>query len=145
MPLIEQVFADYRTSGMSLKAHPVGFFREQLDKLRVTPGGRAGKNSRRPPSARRGAGALAAAAREPPGESRLRRSKTKPAWPTWSFAPNIWERYYAVARRSPAWIAHGCLENKEGVIHLVVNRLEDLSALLGDVRVHSRNFIDDGR
>ena len=39
MPLVEQVFADYRTSGMSLKAHPVGFFREQLNKSRVTPAG----------------------------------------------------------------------------------------------------------
>ena len=39
LPLVEQVFADYRTSGLSLKAHPVGFFREQLNRLRVTPAG----------------------------------------------------------------------------------------------------------
>jgi error-prone DNA polymerase len=39
MPLIEQVFADYRTSGLSLKAHPISFFRQQLDQMRVTPAG----------------------------------------------------------------------------------------------------------
>ena len=54
--------------------------------------------------------------------------------------PQIWERFYRVARGSPAWIAHGCLENKEGVIHLVVNRLEDLSHLLGELKTKSRDF-----
>ena len=54
--------------------------------------------------------------------------------------PDIWARYYQVARRSAAWIAHGCLENKEGVIHLVVNRLEDLSHLLGELKTKSRDF-----
>jgi error-prone DNA polymerase len=54
--------------------------------------------------------------------------------------PNIWERYYKIARTSPAWIAHGCLENKEGVIHLVVSRLQDLSHLLGDLKTRSRDF-----
>jgi hypothetical protein len=33
----EEVFADYRTAGLSLKAHPVAFFRDQLDRLRVVP------------------------------------------------------------------------------------------------------------
>src|SRR5262249_32095552 len=40
MPPLEQVFADYRTSGFSLKAHPLSFFREQLNQLRVTPAGK---------------------------------------------------------------------------------------------------------
>jgi error-prone DNA polymerase len=43
MPPVEQVFADYRTSGLSLKGHPVAFFREQLDALRVTPADRLGQ------------------------------------------------------------------------------------------------------
>ena len=29
----------------------------------------------------------------------------------------IWDRYYTIARRSPAWIAHGKLECKDSVIH----------------------------
>jgi len=53
---------------------------------------------------------------------------------------DIWERYYAIARRSPAWIAHGALEAHDSVIHLVVNRLDDLSARLGNLRLHSRDF-----
>ena len=52
----------------------------------------------------------------------------------------VWERYYQVARQSQAWIAHGKLEKKNGVIHLVVNRLEDLSSRLGELKIQSRDF-----
>ena len=37
LPLQEEVFEDYRTVGLSLKAHPISFHREYLDELRVTP------------------------------------------------------------------------------------------------------------
>ncbi|MBL9125029.1 MAG: error-prone DNA polymerase, partial [Planctomycetaceae bacterium] len=36
----DEVFADYQTIGLSLRAHPVSFFRPQLDKLRVVPAAR---------------------------------------------------------------------------------------------------------
>jgi error-prone DNA polymerase len=139
MPLVEQVFADYRTSGLSLKAHPVGFFRRRLNELRVTPAGdlentRDGRHLRvaglvllrqRPGTAK---GITFATIEDETGLANL------------VIRPQIWERYYRVARASAAWIAHGCLENKEGVIHLVVNRLEDLSAKLGELKIQSRDF-----
>ena len=53
---------------------------------------------------------------------------------------NIWERHYKVARRCAAWIAHGKLEKKSGVIHVVVNRLEDMSQRLEELNVRSRDF-----
>jgi error-prone DNA polymerase len=52
----------------------------------------------------------------------------------------IWERYYKIARRSPAWIAHGKLEKKSGVIHVVVNRLEDMSDRLSELNIKSRDY-----
>ncbi|HEY2413351.1 MAG TPA: error-prone DNA polymerase [Pirellulaceae bacterium] len=139
MPLVEQVFADYRTSGLSLKAHPISFFREHLNQMRVTPAGeldqtRDGRHLRvagivllrqRPGTAK---GITFATIEDETGLANL------------VIRPQIWERYYAVARRSAAWVAHGCLENKEGVIHLVVNRLEDLSHLLGGLKTESRDF-----
>jgi error-prone DNA polymerase len=51
-----------------------------------------------------------------------------------------WERFYDVARRSPAWLATGRLECKESVIHVIVSRIEDLSARLGELRTASRDF-----
>jgi error-prone DNA polymerase len=139
MPLVEQVFADYRASGLSLKAHPVGFFRRQLDHLRVTPAGsletiRDGRHLRvaglvllrqRPGTAK---GITFATIEDETGLANL------------VIRPSIWDRYYKIARRSPAWIAHGVLENKEGVIHLVVSKLEDFSATLGELDIQSRDF-----
>jgi error-prone DNA polymerase len=52
----------------------------------------------------------------------------------------IWERYYKIARRAPAWIAHGKLEKKSGVIHVVVNRIEDMSCRLEELQIKSRDF-----
>ena len=51
-----------------------------------------------------------------------------------------WDRYYDITRCSPAWIAHGRLESKDSVIHVVVNRLEDLSQRLEGLKTQSRNF-----
>jgi error-prone DNA polymerase len=139
MPLIEQVFADYRMSGMSLKAHPVGFFREQLNCLRVTPAGELEKVH----DGRHLRVAGLVLLRQRPGTAKgitFATIEDETGLANLVIRPQVWERYYKVARGSPAWIAHGCLENKEGVIHLVVNRLEDLSALLGHLKIRSRDF-----
>ena len=39
----QEVFADYQSAGLSLKAHPIAFFREQLNGLRVVPSKRLAK------------------------------------------------------------------------------------------------------
>jgi error-prone DNA polymerase len=139
MPLVEQVFADYRTSGLSLKAHPISFFRPQLDALRVTPAGRLDRV--RHGRHLRVAGIVLL--RQRPGTARgitFVTLEDETGLANLVIRPAIWERFYAVARRSPAWIAHGILENKESVIHLVVSRLEDLSAQLRDLNTKSRDF-----
>jgi error-prone DNA polymerase len=52
----------------------------------------------------------------------------------------VWERYYTAARTSPAWIVHGILQKRDSVIHVVVSRIEDFSARLGEFAVKSRDF-----
>jgi error-prone DNA polymerase len=139
MPLIEQVFADYRTSGLSLKAHPIGFFRQQLDELRVAPCGSLGKLH----DGRRIRVAGIVLIRQRPGTARgitFVTLEDETGVANLVIRPQIWERYYPIARSSPAWIAHGVLENKEGVVHLVVNRLEDFSARFKDLKTTSRDF-----
>jgi len=139
MPLVEQVFADYRTSGLSLKAHPLGFFRQQLEQMRVTPAGKLDKT--RDGRHLRVAGLVIL--RQRPGTAKgitFATIEDETGLANLVIRPEIWARYYQVARRSAGWIAHGCLENKEGVIHLVVNRLDDLSHLLGELKTKSRDF-----
>jgi error-prone DNA polymerase len=139
MPMIEQVFADYRTSGLSLKAHPLSFFRPQLDQLRVTRSGDLEKM--RDGRHLRVAGLVIL--RQRPGTARgitFVTLEDETGLANLVIRPQIWERYYTIARTRSAWIAHGTLENREGVIHLVASRLEDLSARLDELRVHSRDF-----
>ena len=52
----------------------------------------------------------------------------------------VWKRYYKIARRSPAWIAHGKLEMKSGITHVIVNRIEDMSCRLDELQIKSRDF-----
>jgi error-prone DNA polymerase len=139
MTLIEQVFADYRASGMSLKAHPVSFFRRELardgvrtaDELETIADGRRIKVGgliilrQRPSTAK---GITFVTLEDETGVANL---VVKQA---------IWERYYTAARTSPAWIVHGTLQKKDSVIHVVVSRIEDFSQRLGDVTVKSRDF-----
>ena len=54
--------------------------------------------------------------------------------------PKIWERHYKVARRSNAWLVNGVLEHREGIIHVVVGRLEDLTQQVAGLVVKSRDF-----
>ena len=139
MPMIDQVFADYRTSGLSLKAHPISFFRPQLDQLRVTRSGDLEKLH----DGRHLRVAGLVLLRQRPGTARgitFVTLEDETGLANLVLRPEIWERYYDVARTSPAWIAHGALESREGVIHIVANRLEDLSARLGDLKIRSRDF-----
>jgi error-prone DNA polymerase len=139
LPLIEQVLADYRTSGLSLKAHPVSFFRRKLHECRVTPAGELASIA----DGRHVSVAGIVLLRQRPGTAKgitFVTLEDETGVANLVIRPEIWERYYAIARRSPAWIAHGKLESKESVIHVVVNRLEDLSARLGPFAPASRDF-----
>jgi error-prone DNA polymerase len=135
----DQVIADYRTVGLSLRAHPMSFHRDSLDALRVTTcaGLEDKENNRhvrvsglvilrqRPSTAK---GITFVTLEDESGTANL------------VVKPNIWERHYKIARRSPAWIAHGKLEKKNGVIHVVVNRLEDMAGRLDELQIKSRDF-----
>jgi error-prone DNA polymerase len=51
-----------------------------------------------------------------------------------------WERFRAVARHSPAWLADGRLEARDSVLHVVVLRVESLADRLASLAVKSRDF-----
>ena len=58
---------------------------------------------------------------------------------------HTWDRYYRIARRAPAWIAHGHIQTTRensfaAVIHVVVSRLEALAEQLRQLDVKSRDF-----
>jgi error-prone DNA polymerase len=135
----EQVLADYRTSGFSLKAHPISFFRSKLANLRVLTA--VSLATTRENRQVRVAGLVIL--RQRPSTAKgitFVTIEDETGVVNLVVRQAIWERFYTVARCSPAWIAHGKLEKRESVIHVVVNRLQDLSATIGDWKVHSRDF-----
>lgn len=135
----DQVIQDYRTLGLSLKAHPMSFHREALDQLKVTTcqGLEQAQNNRflrvaglvilrqRPQTAK---GIMFVTIEDETGSANL------------VVKPNTWERYYRIARRSQAWLVHGKLEKKNNVTHLVASRIEDMSDRLQSLQIKSRNF-----
>lgn len=139
MPPIEQVFADYRTSGLSLKAHPIAFFRRQLSIMRVTAADGLGQIANGRPVRVAGLVIL----RQRPGTARgitFVTLEDETGLANLVIKSEVWDRYYRIARCSSAWLAHGRLESRDSVIHIVVSRLEDLSAKIGTPNVKSRDF-----
>ena len=139
MQPIEEVYADYETTGLSLRAHPVSFVRDQLDRLRVTSAielknltdGRFVRVAglvllrQRPSTAK---GITFVTLEDESGSMNL------------VLKPEIWEKFYKTARRSNAWLVHGVLENREGIVHVLAGRIEDLSTQVGGLVVKSRDF-----
>lgn len=134
-----EVVADYRTTGLSLKAHPLKFLRRQLDQRRITPAWRLAsiKDGRflrvaglvmvrqRPSTAK---GITFVTLEDETGIVNL------------IVRPEVWERHHQAARAATVLLAHGIVQNQESVIHVLVNRLEDLSQELAQVESMSHDF-----
>jgi error-prone DNA polymerase len=139
MPPVEQVAADYRTLGLSLKDHPMKFVRDKLNQRRVAssadlerlPNGRILKVAglvllrQRPSTAK---GITFVTLEDETGQANL------------IVRQEIWERYRRAARTATALLATGELQKEGRVIHVLVRRLDDLSEWLAGVPGRSRDF-----
>ncbi len=135
----EEVHADYRTTGLSLQSHPLAFYRQKLQQWGVRPtsdllhlaSGRTAKIAglvllrQRPSTAN---GITFVTIEDETGTANLLLHRT------------IWERFRTITRHSQAWIVQGRVESKDSVIHLVVQRVEDLATCLSAITVRSRDF-----
>lgn len=52
----------------------------------------------------------------------------------------VWQRFFRVAKTSNAWLVDGKLENRKGVIHVIVGRITDLADEVGGLAIRSRDF-----
>jgi error-prone DNA polymerase len=132
----QEVVADYRTAGLSLKAHPISFYRAQLDAMQIVPAAALatvddGRFIRvaglvllrqRPSTAK---GITFVTLEDETGQVNL------------IVKPDIWERFYRVARTAAAFIAHGRLQKHREIIHLMVSKLESMAVA---VNPRSRDF-----
>ena len=139
MSPLEEVYSDYLRTGLSLKGHPMQFFRAQLQEKRVTTaidlqGTRHGRFVRvaglillrqRPGTAK---GITFVTMEDETGSINL------------VLKPEVWQEHYLLCKQSNAWLVHGVLENREGVIHVLVARIEDLQSVVGNIDSRSRDF-----
>ncbi|MTI18327.1 error-prone DNA polymerase [Rhodobacteraceae bacterium RKSG542] len=129
MPLGEQVVLDYRQLSLSLKAHPVFFARKALQRSRVLPC----QQLLNVPSGRSVSVAGLVLVRQRPGSAKgvifltLEDESGVANVIVW---PKCFEQYRRILLGARFIKVEGRLQNAEGVIHVVAERLEDVSALL---------------
>jgi len=145
MSLPQHVAEDYRTAGLSLKAHPCEFFRPMLDEMGCTP---AADMARLKSGARVSLAGLVLI-RQRPGTAKgivfiTLEDETGPANAV------VWKDVFADNRRlamsASFMIVHGRIQrdwdaknNREGeVIHIVAERFTDLTDQLGRMREEAR-------
>jgi error-prone DNA polymerase len=135
----EEVLADYRTTGLTLRAHPVSFLRPALDRLGIIPADRLVglKNDRRLSVA-----GLVLCRQRPSTASGVTFVTLEDETGIVNLIVHreVWERYRRVARTAVGMIAHGRLQVEAEVIHVLVSRMEDLSERLAALSVKSRDF-----
>jgi error-prone DNA polymerase len=132
MPLGEHLVEDYTWLSLSLKAHPLALLRERLPgsivpttALRDTPAGRRLTTAglvlvrQRPGSAK---GVVFATLEDETGVANI------VVW------PRLFERFRAVIMRARLLAVTGRLQKQGRVIHLVAERLDDLTPLLRHLR-----------
>ena len=133
MALPQQVAEDYRTTSLSLKAHPCGFFRPMLDRLGVVPAERL-KSIR---DGRRVAVAGLVLIRQRPGTAKgvvfitLEDETGVANAVVWK---DCFEANRRVAMSAAFLVVHGRLQAADGVIHVVAERFTDLSGELARLK-----------
>jgi error-prone DNA polymerase len=131
MPLGEHVVHDYRSVGLSLKAHPVAFLRRRLDRVGVTP------NEKLPfvPDGRRVSVAGLVLVRQRPGKGNaifltLEDEKSVANIILW---PRTFEKFRPIVMGSKFIRVEGKLQSESDVVHIVADRITDLTPWLAEL------------
>ncbi|MFO0966067.1 MAG: hypothetical protein U0793_10850 [Gemmataceae bacterium] len=139
IPLPKHVEMDYDTVGLSLKAHPIGLLRDELNALKVITAKELLKAEDK--QIVRIAGLVLV--RQQPGTAKgtvfftLEDETGTMNLVLW---PAIWKRFRPVAFGAVAILVEGRVEHASNVTHVFPLKMEDLTATLGGMRAVSRDF-----
>ncbi len=139
----QEVIHDYYAQGLSLRGHPFGPLRAFLETQRVVP--TAALQSLKAGRRYRVAGLVLV--RQRPGTAKgitFMTIEDETGTANLIVRPQVWERYRRIGRLASAIIASGLLQRQDGVIHLIVDRLEDVTELLPNLGVYREIFGDEG-
>jgi error-prone DNA polymerase len=133
------VVRDYAATGLSLKAHPVSFLRQELmrrgaircDQLETVMSGK--------PAAVAGIVLV----RQRPGTAKgitFMTLEDESGIANLIVRPAIYERHRKAARHGVVVLAHGRVERQGQVINVIATRLEDLDGQMAELTTMTRNF-----
>jgi error-prone DNA polymerase len=135
----DEVVADYRTAGLSLKAHPMQFQRRRLEALGIVPAARLATH----PANRHVRTAGIVLVRQRPSTAKgitFVTLEDETGTSNLIVRQDVWQKFYRPARTAAALIAEGRLQRQGRVIHVLVTKLEDLSETLRGLSSQSRDF-----
>ncbi len=142
LPLLstaQEVIQDYQAQGLSLRGHPVA-------PLRLTLAGRGvitAAELQEAEAGRRYRVAGLVLLRQRPGTAKgvtFMTIEDETGTVNLIVWRHVWERSHRVARRARALIAAGLLQRQDGVTHLVVQRMEDMTTAVAELGQTSRDF-----
>lgn len=139
MPPGEQVVEDYRYLSLSLKAHPVSFLREELRKAGVT----RNVDLLRVANGKRVTIAGLVLVRQRPGSASgviFMTLEDETGVANAIVWPKMFEKYRSVVMGARLVKIVGRLQSQSGVIHTVVEHIEDMTPLLGILQREARRF-----
>jgi error-prone DNA polymerase len=133
-----EVAQDYESTGLTLRAHPISFVREELNQIGIA---RAEQLATLPADGPVIVAGLVLVRQRPSTAKGITFVTLEDETGVANLVvhQNTWDRYYQAARTAAALIAHGKLQREGIVIHVVVTRLEDLSRRLR-IGSQSRDF-----
>ena len=131
MPPGEHVIHDYRSLGLSLKAHPVSFLRRRLDAIGVTPNGRL--PSVRDASRVKVAGLVLVRQRPGKGNAIFLTLEDEGGIANIIIWHRKFERFRPVIMGSKFICVTGKLQTESNVVHIVADGMESLNGWLADL------------
>jgi error-prone DNA polymerase len=139
MSLADEVLADYRAMGLSLRAHPVTFLRDELNSLGVTPAA----DLKTCPNGKPVRVAGIVLVRQRPSAAKgitFVTLEDETGTVNLIVRPAVWRRCRAAALDATFLLAHGRLQRQAGVIHVLAGKLEDISKRWRGIGSQSRDF-----
>ncbi|MEZ6062729.1 MAG: error-prone DNA polymerase [Planctomycetaceae bacterium] len=135
----DDVVADYSAAGLSLKKHPVEFLREQLTQLRAIS---AAELFAHEPDRRVKVAGLVLMRQRPQTAAGITfmTLEDETGIANLVIYPSVWKRFRQTARFASVLLATGRLQREGDIIHVVCDRLDDVSEMLARLESASRDF-----
>ncbi|MFN9717268.1 MAG: OB-fold nucleic acid binding domain-containing protein, partial [Planctomycetota bacterium] len=135
----DEVIEDYSAAGLTLRKHPVSFLREQLTALRVVT---AEQLAELTPDRRVKVAGLVLMRQRPSTASGITFVTLEDETGVANLVvyPSVWQQFRPTARFASVMLATGRLQREGDVIHVVCDRLDDVSEMLAQIESKARNF-----